>query len=34
MKNKIAPSEMKAQALGAMRQGQSEGQSGEGLLSA
>jgi putative transposase len=34
MKNKIAPSEMKAQELGAMLQGQSEGQSGEGLLSA
>ena len=34
MRNKIAPSEMKAQELGAMLQGQSEGQSGEELLSA
>jgi putative transposase len=34
MKNKIAPSAMKAQELGAMLQGQCEGQSGEELLSA
>jgi putative transposase len=34
MRNKIAPSEMKAQELGAMRQGQSEGQRGEEVLSA
>jgi putative transposase len=33
MKSKIAPSEMKAQELEAMLQGQSEGQSGEELLS-
>lgn len=34
MKNRIAPSEVKAQELGAMLQGQGEAQSGEELLSA
>jgi transposase-like protein len=34
MKNKRAPSELKAQELAAMRQGHGEGQSGEELLSA
>src|SRR5215510_6019402 len=34
MEKKIAPSEVKAQELGAMLQGQSEAQSGEALLSA
>ena len=33
MEKKIAPSEQKAQALRALRQGHAEGQSGEELLS-
>jgi hypothetical protein len=34
MKNRIAPSEVKAQELGALLQGQGEARSGEELLSA